>query len=260
MRGFGGLAILSGILAASVASATRIQMFDGHPVVEGVYVNGHGPYRFLLDTGTTANHLDAKLARSIGLKATFRSELVSSTGTLYAPGADGIEVELDSVRADGQRFLFAGMELIRNLAPGVQGVLGESFLSRFDYVLELRDKRIEFGKRERPESGIRTPLRIVDSRPVVATSLGDLVLDSGTRWVTLFGVDSSGARNQMITMSGSQWIGTVTRNLRIEGRSFWSGRALAVPHSAEGGAQGLLPVSLFKSVYFCNSEKYVSLE
>jgi hypothetical protein len=150
MRAFraGELAILTGILVGSpVCAAVKVQMIEGRPLVDGVYVNGHGPYRFLLDTGTTANHLDPKIARSIGFKPAFRTELISSTGITYAPGVDGIEVVLDSVRADGQRFLFAGIDVIQQIAPSVQGVLGQAFLSHFDYLLNLREKRIEFGKR-----------------------------------------------------------------------------------------------------------------
>ena len=50
------------------------------------------------------------------------------------------------------------------------------------------------------------------------------------------------------------------RKLLIDGHAFWRGAALAVPRSAETGAEGLLPVSLFHAVYFSNSEHYVSFE
>lgn len=260
MRGFGRLLVCGGLLAASPAwPAMKMRVVEGHPIVDGVYVNGHGPYSFLIDTGTTANHLDRKVARAIGLKATFRSQLISSGGAIYVPGTDGIEVQVGEVRADRQRFLLAGVEVIRQFEPGVQGVLGQAFLSHFDYLLDLKGKRIEFGKREPAASEIRTPLRMAGQRPLVATSLGELVLDSGTQWVALFGVESSGARGDLVTMSGAQRVGTVVRKLLIEGRAFWSGQAVAVPQG-EAGAQGLLPVSLFKTVYFCNSEGYVSLE
>src|SRR5580704_12798821 len=124
-RGFGGLILLSGILAAHLVVAAplanpKLRMVDGRPLVEGVYVNGHGPYSFLLDTGTTANHLELKLAQAIGLRPTFRSELISATGTVYAPGADGIDVTVDSVHAKGQRFLFAGTDVLRELAPDIK--------------------------------------------------------------------------------------------------------------------------------------------
>ena len=261
MRCLAGLAALAVLLIGGPArAAVKLQMIQGHPVVHGVYVNGHGPYSFLLDTGTTANQLEPKLAAAIGLKPAFRSELVSPAGVVYAPGTDGVEVRFDSVRAVGQRFLFTPIEPILQITPGVQGVLGQTFLSRFDYLLNLRRKQIEFGKRPPAPAAVRAPLRD-DARPVVSTSLGELVLDSGTRWVTLFGVQATRAiEGEVRTMAGSLRIGTVTRRLLIGGRAFWSGEALAVPHALEEGAQGLLPISLFNAVYFCNSEGYVTFE
>src|ERR1700722_3588655 len=123
----GEAAVLTGFLVAGQArAAVKLQMMEGRPLVEGVYVDGHGPYRFLLDTGTTSNHFDPKLARSIGFEATVRTELISSAGVTYVSGMDGMEVALDSVRADHQRFLFAGVDVIQQLAPGVQGVLGQA--------------------------------------------------------------------------------------------------------------------------------------
>ena len=61
-------------------------------------------------------------------------------------------------------------------------------------------------------------------------------------------------------MTGSLKVGTVSRELVIEGRTIWRGEAVAVPRSPESSVVGLLPVSLFKSVYVCNSEGYVVLE
>lgn len=263
--GFRGLTALTAILLASPAYAAALRIVEGRPVVKGVFVNGHGPYSFLLDTGTTANHLDRKLAESIGLKATFRGELISAAGTTYVPGAEGIEVALDSVRAEGQRFLFAGIDMLHQLAPDIQGILGESFLSHFDYRLDMRAKRVDFGARLPGSEEVRAPLRLSESRPMISTSLGSLVLDSGTAWVTLFGLEGAGTAGTdtagvMTTLSGSLRVSTVARKLLIEGHAFWRGPALAVPHTAETGAQGLLPVSVFKSVYFSNSERYVSFE
>ncbi len=270
MRSFGGVARLKAILAAAIVlanvlantahAASNLKIVEGRPVVEGVFVNGHGPYSFLLDTGTTANHLDRKLAESIGLKPTFLSELISSTGLVYTPGAEGIRVTLDSIHADGQRFLFSGSDLLHQLAPQIRGILGQTFLSHFDYRLDMRGKRIEFGPREPGSSEVRVALRVSEARPLIATNLGSLVLDSGTAWVTLFGLEGANPAGEMTTLSGSLRVGTVARKLLIEGHTIWRGAALAVPHSPEPDAQGLLPVNLFKSVYFSNSGHYVSFE
>ena len=248
------------MLVAGPAGAARIRILDGRPVVSGVYVNHHGPYQFLLDTGTTLNHLDPWLAKSIGLKPTFRTPLLSATGVTSVTGADGIEVTLNPVRADDQTFLFGGLETIQRSLPDVKGVLGQAFLSRFDYLLDLHSQRIEFGTRELAAGATRAPFESLAGRPVVSTSLGSLVLDSGTATVTLFGRQATAMTHEMFTMTGTAKVGTVSGTLVIGGRTFWHGEAVAIPRPAETGAAGLMPVSLFKAVYVCNSEGYLLLD
>jgi hypothetical protein len=117
------------ILALSpLVNAANLRVQDGRPIVDGVFVNGHGPYRFLVDTGTNVNLIDANLARSIGLNATFQVDLASATGKVPTPGSDGNEIVLDGVKAGGQKFLYSGLEAIHNFAPDIQGVLGQWFL------------------------------------------------------------------------------------------------------------------------------------
>jgi hypothetical protein len=238
-----------------------MRLSGGRPIVDGVYLNGHGPYRFLVDTGANVNFIEANLARSIGLKTTFRTRLTSSTGATSVYGGDGIEVLLDSAKAEAQRFLFLRLEAIYDFAPDIQGVLGQEFLSRFDYALDLRDKRLKFGKQDR--NGTRAPFKMINAEPVVSTSLGDLVLDSGAGQLVLFGVqpDSGyGLKGELRTATGSQQIGLVSgRPLTIEGRKISRGDAVALPNRPPG-VDGLLPISLFKAIYICNSEGYVVFE
>jgi len=238
----------------------RMGVREGLPIVDGVYVNGHGPYKFVVDTGTNVNLIEADLAESIGLRATFRTELASGTGVTIVPGVDRIEVGLGSVKAEGQRFLFLRLAVLDRW-PDIQGVLGQGFLSRFDYRLDLQGGRMEFSKQDR--IGTRTPFTMMDGRPMVATSLGGLILDSGAVRLVLFGVQPDPISNEweLQTVAGSRKIGTVfTKPLVIEGRKIWRGDAVAVPHAAGPGVSGLLPISLFKSVYICNSEGYVIFE
>jgi predicted aspartyl protease len=256
----GGLILLLGAcLGLPAAAAVKIQIVRDRPIVDGVFINGHGPYRFLIDTGTTLNHLDPKLAASIGLKPTLRTELLSSTGATTALGAADVHVAIDSVEAAGQVFLFAGLDVIQKHFPQVQGVLGEEFLSRFDYLLDLRRKQIEFGKREPDTTELRAEFQRVAGRPVVTTNLGPLVLDSGASWVTLFGVNAPARTREMVTLTGSTKVGTVAREVTIGGRTLWRGDAIAIPPSPETQTAGLLPMKLFRAVYVCNSEGYLVL-
>jgi hypothetical protein len=255
--------ICSIIIAASpLPGAVKLQVRQGCPIVDGVYVNGHGPYRFLVDTGANVNLIDANLAQSIGLSVSSQTNVTSVSQNTSVPLSKGNQVVLDSIKAEEQEFLFSQLESIHDLSPDVQGLLGQSFLSRFDYVLDLRGKTIAFGKQER--NGTRLPFWVSNGRPTVSTSLGDLILDSGANHLVLFGVDpeaGSGARNEMRTVAGSRLIGMVSsKALIIDGRRLWHGNAVAIPNRAEQGVNGLMPLNLFKTVYVCNSDGYLVFE
>ena len=257
------LLLVAGVhhVAARVEHAElKLRMLQGHPVVDGVRVNGHGPYRFLIDTGTTLNHLDPKLAKSIGLTASFHTDVVSATGHAIAPGSEDVEVTLGELHAASQTFLLAGLESVRQLSPDIQGVLGQAFLSQFDYRLDVRAGRLAFGTAD--SAGLRVPFRMVHGRPAVSTSLGWLILDSGAQRLVLFGVvgEPEDGSFEMVTMAGAQRVGVVSRQLRIAGKTFWSGDAVGLPLAAEADVAGLLPINLFRAVYVCNSGGYVVLD
>jgi hypothetical protein len=254
--------ICSLIIAAPLAAEIKMQVLEGRPIVDGVYVNGHGPYRFLVDTGANVNLIETGLARKIGMNATFQVDLASVARNTSTLASDGNEIVLDSVKAGKQEFLLSGLEAIRQLSPDIQGVLGQWFLFQFDYVLDLHGKRLEFGKQER--NGTRTQFKMINARPVISTSLGELALDSGAGRVVLFGVKPDvgpGLKGELRSLAGSQQIGMVSsRPLAINGRKIWSGDAVAIPNRPEPGVDGLLPLSLFKKIYVCNSEGYVVFE
>lgn len=243
--------------ADPATAGAKLDVQSGRPIVDGVFVNGHGPYRFLVDTGTTLNQIDPKLARSIGLQPTFTTRLTSAAGSTSVTGSRGNQVIVGSVRGDNQSFLLARLDAAHLISHDIQGVLGQAFLSHFDYLLDMRARRLEFGARD--EHGTRLPFRTVEGRPVISTSLGWLVLDSGAEWVVLFGVESPNDAFRIITVSGSRSVGTVSRSLQIAGRTVWAGEAVALPRAAEAGAEGLLPTSAFRKIYVCNSEGYVIL-
>jgi hypothetical protein len=242
------------------AEAINIQIRDGVPVVDSVYVNGHGPYRFLVDTGATLNHIDLKLAKSIGLSETIHTELTTSVGVIPVSGGTGIEVVLGPARQDRQTFLFAGIDTVQKRWPDVQGMLGQEFLSHFDYFMDMRGKELQFGQHESGGKVVRASYQIDHGRPVISTSLGSLVLDSAALGLIRFGLTPDQITSELRTMSGTKQVGTVFSTLTIEGCSFWRGGATALPKSAEAGVDGLLPVGLFKSVYVSSSEGYVVFE
>ncbi len=156
------------------------------------------------------------------MNATFEVDLSSAAGKIPMPGSDGNEVELGAVKANEQKFLFSGMDAIHHLLPDVRGVVGQWFLSGFDYMLDLRGKRLEFGKQN--VSGKRSLFRPLNGRAAFSTRLGDLVLDSGADRLILFGVElDRRGQSYLRTTAGSQIAGTVSSTLSIEGRNIWRG-------------------------------------
>jgi hypothetical protein len=228
----------------------------GRPLVDGVYVNGHGPYRFLLDTGAESNQLNVDVAREIGLRPAFLVEIATVAGVGLVGGTDGVRVSVGTETA-ATELLFTDMAAVRELSGDINGVLGQAFLSRFDYLLDLRGRRIVFGA-GKPE-GLHAELDMSTARPTVFTSLGRLVIDSGTDRLILFETHHRGGETILRTANGftSATVST-RRRLFIEGREIRHAGAVTVPTPVGSTAEdGLLPAATFHSIYFCHSKGYL---
>jgi hypothetical protein len=252
--------ICSLIIAASpLVGAVKLHIEQGCPIADGVYVNGHGPYRFLLDTGSNTDFLAANVAKSIGLNATSQLDVTAVSSTASFPVSGDNRISLDSETAEGQELVLSSIAYLQNLLPGIQGLLGEPFLSRFDYGLDFRARTLEF-RSPRPH-GTHVSFESSGGRPFISTSLGNLILDSGAPRVVLFRPQAPTRRDkmrQMLTIAGTQLIEVVRdKSLSIEGKRIWEGEAVVVSNHSEPGVDGLMPLSVFQRIYVCNSETYI---
>jgi hypothetical protein len=253
-------AVVVAVAVCPSASAVSLEIREGRPIAKEVFVNGQGPYKFLVDTGSTLNHLDRRIAEKIGLQATFKTTLTSSTGVIPASGAAGIDVVLGSNRAENQTFLFAGLEAVQHVWPDIVGILGQDFLSNFDYLLDMRTKRFDLCDGEHQQRGTRISFRLDHGRPVISTSLGLLVVDSGAVRVVLFNAQSGTAGSTLQTVTGIVNVGTIRAALEIGEHTFWHGDAIAISQPTETAVDGMLPISVFRSVFVSNSEGYIDFE
>lgn len=162
----------------SLSAAVPLHRAGNHLFVDGVCVNGRGPYRFLLDTGAQSTVIDPALAGSAGLRPTYRVQVVSVNGEHLAPGG------VASVSLDGRtvqaEVLSYSMEYVRQVDASVAGVLGQSFLSKFAYYLDLRRGWLSFD--EAPGQGRAVKLEMIEGRPAVF----GFVLDTGAACLVLF--------------------------------------------------------------------------
>ena len=105
-------------------------------------VNGAGPFRFLVDTGSSHTAVGDALARRLGLQAVAKAEIVSAAGHSMRPV---VRLGRTAVGAAARRDLLASVlpsaELGR-LGGDVDGVLGQDFLGDFDYTLDYLHGRL----------------------------------------------------------------------------------------------------------------------
>ena len=258
---FPALLIAAATFAASSAwgQATsisiKLKIIEGRPVAD-VFINGKGPYAFLLDTGSQRNQMDRGLAAKLGIAASFQTTLVTPSGGTLVSGARVPSVALGPIQLANQVFLIAHSYGLSSLSPNIRGILGQDFLARFDYTLDYHHHLLTFGSPV-PE-GIPIPFHLIHGRMAVPTSQGDLVVDSGTEMLFLYRRVGSAANFRVITSSGMSVPVAVERApaLQIGDLVYHADSAIFSPvHDAQ--EDGLLPTSLFRSIFICNSQHFV---
>jgi hypothetical protein len=235
----------------------RLAVVGDRPVVNGVYLNGQGPYRFLIDTGAKRNQVDFELARKLGLNPTFRVQMTTAAGTTTSVRAGRLaELTLGPAHAANQEFLFIRLHAVCTLSKDIQGVLGQQFLAHFDYLLDLGGKILSINAPVPP--GDHIPAELIDGRMAIVTSQGRLVFDSGSNTLILFHTgSSSNATTSMRTALGFTSVHAGGRvRVRVADREFEAAHSVILPRPA-AKEDGLLPACVFDSIYVSNSGRYI---
>lgn len=164
---------------------------DAHgAVVLDVLVNGGGPYRFMLDTGTSRSIVSTTLAQALRAPVVAKSEIVTNAGTEMR-----LVVSLESLSVAAARVgrVLASVlpdARLADIGPNVRGVLGQDFLSAFNYTLDYRRGRLTWDGPLTCDGPDAVPLVAAEGRFVMAVE-GDrgalrLVPDSGADAPILF--------------------------------------------------------------------------
>jgi len=273
------LASLHSFVSAQTRAVPTVnfKLHEGYVIVIPVTVNGAGPYEFLLDTGTNTTLVSEEFARSMRLRPVDRIELVTVAGSQIVPRAWLQNVSVGEKSATDVEALFSDLREARAVKPEICGVLGQNFLSQFNYLINYRERRIEFEDEDEMEKsmrGARLPIERHEGRALI-TPDGKarlrLVLDSGAPAMILF---NGGAR-----VAGLNWKPGEQRQLRLNSsagariarqrmlREFSVGGAefhdlLVTQCEAKDGCDGraedgLLPTNLFQRVYFNHRKNFV---
>jgi predicted aspartyl protease len=164
-------------------SARMVMIYD-KPFVD-VMVNGKGPFRFVIDTGTGGQALvTPELADELGLPAAGQIQLDDPSGQ----GRRSVPVVLiQSLQVAGVEF--TGVKAVRHPLSGVpnscDGLLGFALFRDYLLTLDFPNQRITLGSGAVAPDGERSVLafRMPDGVPITTLRIGDLredaLIDSG---------------------------------------------------------------------------------
>ena len=280
----GLLTIVYGLGDTRALASTKVRFKQvKHLIVASVTVNGSGPFDFEIDTGSTATVIDSDLARQLSLSLVDTSLMRTVTGLTTLPRYRLDSLTLGSRSARNLTVPCAELREIREINSKIRGVLGQDFLSAFNYILDYRSQCIEFeeeGEFANTLQGARLPVErdggrvLIITQPVNPQKKGSkLVMDSGTSTIVVFKAASresdfeieldlnNGFNTTTVTGTETSSTGRL-RKLQIGTEKFsWLPVIVVDNRTAVDGRpeNGLLPTRLFRSIYFNNTQNFVIL-
>jgi len=239
-----------------------VALLHGYVLLDQVSINGAGPYQLLLDTGSQSTALKSQVAHRLRLDPAYRVTLESATGSQVVPGTKVRQITVGPFKVEDIEVLW--YDLQDTLDDHVDGILGQNFLSRFDFLLDFKHCELTLG----PPSGLadrvmgeRIPFRNDEGRmavPLRFSSRGrpsDFVLDSAAPALFLppglsEAFDTEGS-TRLSTNTGEE---TVRRGIV---RTFFIGGSAFHNVPAVIQKTPLLPATLFDSIYVNSGSNYV---
>ena len=222
-------------------------------VLRQVYLNGKGPFRMMVDTGATSCSVRPEIAAHLGANADYQVDQITASGSTRT-AAMHVQVRVDDISDESVEVLVSNVAI-----TGVDGVLGQTWLSRHSYLLDFHNLRFVLDS-EPPEHGLRMGLRWADGRPGISARVDgvaqDLIIDSGAAALVLFRPRKGIDRTNLITNQGSVAATLGTAIVQI-GQGFK--RSIRTAELDQPYAVGLLPASAFRSVYVSNRSGLIVL-
>ena len=249
-------------------------------------INGSGPYDFVLDTGSNNTMLDQKLAEELALPRGGETTVQGVKGSMSIAAVYANSLSIAGATVDGKGLSLFTAARLQALPPKVRGVLGEDFLQNFDVLIDYRHQIIRLesglGPLAQTLAGERLPVQLSGTRQGKPTygrliligridELGDnpvsLLLDSGVNNLTLFRETLGAGSNRRgfvdaATFKSSGITQMETKNVRTLnlGRNEVNDlTVIAVAGQQEQDVEGLIPISLFHSIFISHQGRFVIL-
>jgi hypothetical protein len=271
---------VAGEAAVRAACEIKFRLAGRHFVVVQVRVDGRGPFELLLDTGTDTTILTPEAAALLALRPTSKVVLETPTGARPVPRAAARSFSVGPKPLGGGEILIDELRELRALGRELDGIVGQNLLGRFNFALDYGRGRLLIEEEgDEPPAGARLVVEREEGKLLVTASAARrgasmvrLLLDSAAGGLVLFdspalraasGVEAPpGAVVKASTNAGSRTARAGRlRFLSLGGETYTDLPAALLPAAAAGPRRehGLLPTSLFRSIYFNNAEGYVVL-
>jgi predicted aspartyl protease len=250
--------------ATDVDAETPFTLTAAGGIVVPVTVNGRGPFRFLIDTGSTHSVITADLANALGAAVVAKAVVASATASDVLPVVALEQVDLGPASV---RLL---PSVVREMpVPGeAQGLIGQDLLGPRRYTLDFTRRTIVWhrpGCHQGTETGARVALIATSGRFVAHLPQQDgalrLVPDSGSQQLVLFertgrtlaGLErrTGAIRMRMLHGAADASVASV-RALVVGSIVLRDLPATVIPYPGvhPDDADGLLPMHLFDRVTF----------
>jgi predicted aspartyl protease len=274
----GSIVLASVVLPAGAAddSSLHVRLVQNHCLIVPVWIGDHGPFDFMLDTGTNVTMLAPELAVRLGVRPSARVTLQTVAGSRVVPYARLPRVSLGPRVLEDVEAVLAPPPDLPARGAAVQGVLGQNALSRLNFRIDYRTARLTFERPGEPPHppGHRIRTESHDGRLMVSATVFPaartlrLVVDSGVprllvRDGLLLTADVPAPREASGDVLAGTSLGAIALRLSTV-RQLTIGRLMLsnVPAAilagstplASGAADGLLPTSLFDWIFFDNRE------
>ncbi len=247
---------------AGLASDLSIDERGG--IVVPVMIGGAGPFNFILDTGATRTLVGDDLAGLLNAARVARAELVSSAGSEMRDVVRLGRVEVAGARAESLLASVLPAARLHGLASGVRGLLGQDFLSAFNYTLDYRRRRLIWDEPGDVNCGDPSALRLipVEGRYVVEvppdglTRALRLVPDTGAEAIVFFHAPGKAAPaspigNARLTgLTGDRGVRAASMRRLVVGGITLRDQPAVIVDRLDDTADGLLPLHGFASVSF----------
>lgn len=291
----GLLASPFGLLDAAAHTSVPFRTVNGNVLILSVSLNGEGPYEFVLDTGTNTSLIDSGLVASLGLLPVDRITLSTLTGTTAVPRYFIKTLTLGDAEVQQVEVLAQDLRALHAVDRRIRGILGLSALRQYSFQIDNMRKRLDLyaGEEEQPfPTRTYTQVEVVqDCILVPALSKAargrvlKLGLDSGVSQVVVWGesiLDRGSSSNRGAGSFRAEGFTQAAATTRVRTNSSDSSAATARIDSLEigparlrslsvvvlgtgmpapaPGEDGLLPVSLFRLVFFDRKNSRIFLE